>query len=89
MQVLPGEFLGVVGKSGAGKTTLLNMLSGVSEITSGEVLFHPAGNGNGNGTGKVVSLGSLDEDEMAAVARAQCGYCLPILRAAAAARPGG
>ena len=65
LQVLPGEFLGVVGKSGAGKTTLLNMLSGVSEITSGEVLFRAAGNGNGNGTGKVVSLGSLDEDEMA------------------------
>ena len=66
MEVLAGEFLGVTGKSGAGKTTLLNMLSGVSEITSGEVLFHPTGNGNGNGTGKVVSLGSLDEDEMAA-----------------------
>jgi ABC-type lipoprotein export system ATPase subunit len=65
LQVLPGEFLRVVGKSGAGKTTLLNMLSGVSEITSGEVLFRAAGNGNGNGAGKVVSLGSLDEDEMA------------------------
>jgi len=65
LQVLPGEFLGVVGKSGAGKTTLLNMLSGVSEITSGEVLFRATGNGNGTGTGKVVSLGSLDEDEMA------------------------
>jgi ABC-type lipoprotein export system ATPase subunit len=65
IQVLPGEFLGVVGKSGAGKTTLLNMLSGVSVITSGEVLFHATGNGNGNETGKVVSLGSLDEDQLA------------------------
>jgi len=41
MDVLPGEFLGIVGKSGAGKTTLLNMISGVSEITSGEILFYP------------------------------------------------
>ena len=41
MDILPGEFLGIVGKSGAGKTTLLNMISGVSEITSGEVLFYP------------------------------------------------
>ena len=30
-----GEFLGITGKSGAGKTTLLNMISGVSELTSG------------------------------------------------------
>ncbi len=37
-----GEFLGVIGKSGAGKTTLLNLISGVSEITSGEVLFYAA-----------------------------------------------
>jgi ABC-type lipoprotein export system ATPase subunit len=65
LQVHPGEFLGVVGKSGAGKTTLLNLLSGVGEISAGEVLFHPPGTGNGNGTGKVISLGTLDEDEMA------------------------
>jgi len=44
LQVQPGEFLGLVGKSGAGKTTLLNMLSGVSEITSGEVIFYPPAN---------------------------------------------
>jgi putative ABC transport system ATP-binding protein len=35
----PGEFLGIVGKSGAGKTTLLNAISGVSSVTSGEVIF--------------------------------------------------
>jgi len=48
---------------GAGKTTLLNMLSGVSEITSGEVLFYAPG--NGSGAGEVVSLGSLNEDQLA------------------------
>jgi ABC-type lipoprotein export system ATPase subunit len=61
LQVLPGEFLGVVGKSGAGKTTLLNMLSGVSTISSGEVLFHR----NGNGSAEAVSLGALNEDQLA------------------------
>ncbi len=63
LQVFPGEFVGVVGKSGAGKTTLLNMLSGVSEITSGEVLFRMPG--DGKQAGGVVSLGALDEDAMA------------------------
>ena len=64
LQIYPGDFLAVIGKSGAGKTTLLNMLSGVSEITSGEVLYHATE--NGGGSGRVVSLGSLDEDEIAA-----------------------
>jgi ABC-type lipoprotein export system ATPase subunit len=63
LQINTGEFLAVVGKSGAGKTTLLNMLSGVSEISSGEVLFHAPQ--NGDGTGQAISLGSLNEDEMA------------------------
>jgi ABC-type lipoprotein export system ATPase subunit len=63
LQIYPGESLAVVGKSGAGKTTLLNMLSGVSEITSGEVLFFPPENGNGNE--RAVSLRSLNEDQMA------------------------
>ena len=42
-----GEFLGITGKSGAGKTTLLNMITGVSELTSGEVLYHEELNRNG------------------------------------------
>ncbi len=54
-----GEFFGVVGKSGAGKTTLLNMISGVSEITEGEVHFHP------QESNMVISLGRLEEDELA------------------------
>ena len=40
IDIRQGEFLGITGKSGAGKSTLLNMISGVSELTSGSVLFH-------------------------------------------------
>jgi putative ABC transport system ATP-binding protein len=37
LDVYPGEFLGILGRSGAGKTTLVNMLTGVDHLTSGEV----------------------------------------------------
>jgi ABC-type dipeptide/oligopeptide/nickel transport system ATPase subunit len=38
LKVNEGEFLGIIGKSGAGKSTLLNMINGVDQLTSGEVL---------------------------------------------------
>ena len=67
LDIYQGEFLGVTGKSGAGKTTLLNMISGVSELTSGEVLFLGDKNGksSANGSGRL-SIHSLSEDELAA-----------------------
>lgn len=37
LSISPNEYIGIIGKSGAGKTTLINMLSGVDQITSGEV----------------------------------------------------
>ena len=37
LEVHPGEFLGILGKSGAGKTTLINMVTGVDRLTEGEV----------------------------------------------------
>lgn len=37
LQVYPGEFLTIVGKSGAGKTTLINILTGIDRPSSGEV----------------------------------------------------
>lgn len=62
IDIQPGEFLGITGKSGAGKTTLLNMISGVSDLTSGEVLFH----GNGNGSSAAATpLHKLNEDKLA------------------------
>jgi len=62
IEIKQGEFLGVTGKSGAGKTTLLNMISGVSEVTSGKVLFHWAGNESPSPS---VPIHSLNEDELA------------------------
>ena len=57
MQVGAGEFLGIVGKSGAGKSTLLNMITGVDELTSGEVVI--------NSNGSPVSVHQMTEDEIA------------------------
>jgi putative ABC transport system ATP-binding protein len=37
LEIHPGEFVAITGKSGAGKTTLINMIAGVDQITSGEV----------------------------------------------------
>ncbi|MEM7113159.1 MAG: ATP-binding cassette domain-containing protein [Chloroflexota bacterium] len=56
--IYPGEFLGIIGRSGAGKSTLLNMISGVSKVTSGEVLFHGQ-------NGQTQSIHQLSQDELA------------------------
>ena len=56
--IYPAEFVGVIGKSGAGKTTLLNMITGVDQITTGEVVF----NSNGDAP---VSVHTLSENALA------------------------
>ncbi|GAB4534043.1 MAG: ABC transporter ATP-binding protein [Anaerolineales bacterium] len=57
LEVYPGEFLGILGKSGAGKSTLLNMITGVDDLTSGQVLVHtPEG---------TVSIHDLSENDLA------------------------
>ncbi len=57
MRVNAGEFVGIVGKSGAGKSTLLNMITGVDDVTSGEVTVHT--------NGSSVSIHELSEDQVA------------------------
>jgi multiple sugar transport system ATP-binding protein len=39
LQIHDGEFLVFVGPSGCGKTTLLRMISGLEDITDGEIMF--------------------------------------------------
>jgi len=53
-----GEFLGIVGRSGAGKSTLMNMLSGVSQLTSGEVIYHHA-------DGQTQDIQTLNQNDLA------------------------
>ena len=57
MQVGAGEFVGIIGKSGAGKSTLLNMITGVDDLTSGEVVV--------NSNGSPVSVHKMTEDKVA------------------------
>lgn len=38
LQVQAGEFVAVVGKSGSGKSTLINMITGIDQPSSGEIL---------------------------------------------------
>ncbi len=37
-----GEFVAIVGKSGSGKSTLLNLLAGLDNVSSGQILFDGA-----------------------------------------------
>jgi ABC-type lipoprotein export system ATPase subunit len=62
IDIRQGEFLGITGKSGAGKSTLLNMISGVSKLTSGNILFHWAGNESPSPS---IPIHSLNEDRLA------------------------
>lgn len=39
-QVMPGEFLGIMGSSGSGKSTLLNCIATVTQPTSGSILMN-------------------------------------------------
>jgi len=40
LEIYPGEIIGITGVSGAGKTTLLNVLSGLVNPDSGEILYN-------------------------------------------------
>ncbi|MFN2138114.1 MAG: ATP-binding cassette domain-containing protein [Candidatus Promineifilaceae bacterium] len=64
LDVFPGDFLGIVGKSGAGKTTLLNMMSGVSSVSSGQVIFTATAAANG-ADGQPLSINAMAEDQLA------------------------
>ena len=37
MQIDAGEFVAIVGKSGSGKSTLINMITGIDNLTTGEI----------------------------------------------------
>ena len=62
MNIAKGEFLTIMGPSGSGKSTLLFSISGMDDISSGEVLF--------NGS----NLSKLNEEEIADIRRLQMGF---------------
>lgn len=60
--VLPGEFLGIMGASGSGKTTLLNCIATIIKPTSGRVML------NGE------NVSTFDSRELAAYRGNKIGY---------------
>ena len=71
----PGEMVAVMGPSGCGKTTLLNCLSGLDEISAGEVLVHN------------MALSQMSDYDLTALRGSQLGFIfqsfnlLPVLTA--------
>jgi len=37
LEINAGEFVAIIGKSGAGKTTMINMVTGIDQLSSGEI----------------------------------------------------
>ncbi|MFB0972735.1 MAG: ATP-binding cassette domain-containing protein, partial [Neofamilia sp.] len=62
IDILKGEFLSVMGPSGSGKSTLLFALSGMDDISSGEVIFNDK------------DISKMSEEEMADVRRMEMGF---------------
>ena len=61
-QVVPGNFVAIMGPSGSGKSTLLNIIGGLDQLTSGEVLLN----------GKRID--SLGEDALVDIRRTKISY---------------
>ena len=62
LNVAPGEFVAIVGESGVGKSTLLNCMAALDQWDSGRVQLDG------------VDLGTLSDDERAALRRQKVGF---------------
>lgn len=62
LSIEKGEFVGLMGPSGSGKTTLLNLLSGIDQVTSGNICI----------SGKDINI--MSKDELASFRRMSLGY---------------
>ena len=62
LEVLPGEYLAIMGESGVGKSTLLNLLAGLDRPDSGRVLLDG------------IDLSTLGDDETTLLRRRAIGF---------------
>ncbi|MGC2029581.1 MAG: ATP-binding cassette domain-containing protein, partial [Steroidobacteraceae bacterium] len=62
LELMPGEYLAVMGESGVGKTTLLNLLAGLDRPDSGRVLLDG------------VDLSTLNDDAITLLRRRCVGF---------------
>lgn len=75
LEIEKGEMVAIMGPSGCGKTTLLNCLSGLDDVTSGEVLVEEK------------DITALDDDEKSELRAVRMGFVfqfynlLPVLSA--------
>ena len=62
LNVFPGQFIAVVGRSGSGKTSLLNIMAGLDKPSGGQVLFEEQ------------SLADMTEQELTDLRRHRIGF---------------
>src|SRR5258706_5363075 len=74
LRVAAGEYVAVVGESGVGKSTLLNIIAGLEEPDSGDVLFESQ------------NINALGDDARTLLRRAEVGVVVPGLFLAAPPR---
>ena len=75
LKIYEGQFIAVVGRSGSGKTTLLNVMAGLDEPTSGDILIQGS------------NMTAMDENALTEIRRTTIGFIfqsfglLPLLSA--------
>lgn len=62
LNIMPGDFVSIIGRSGSGKSTMLNMIVGLLRPTSGTILINGA------------DLWSMNDKNMARIRNSQIGY---------------